>query len=119
MKRTYIVLTNALLTEHIVPLFPEITMIDDELLLDKKRLAFNNPQIRNRSLFTSLDFSKWNSNMRESETLGLFKSLDQLFGFNSCFTRIHEMFKTSFVYLLNGSYTPIYHSGKFVENLEG
>lgn len=54
MKRMYIVLTEALLAEHIV-LFPEITMIDDELLLlllDKKKLAFNNPQIRNRSLFT-------------------------------------------------------------------
>lgn len=57
--------------------------------------------------------------MRKFETLGLFKSFDQLFGFESCFTRTHEMFKTSFIYLLNGSYTPVYHFVKFIENLGG
>lgn len=117
VKRMYIVLTEALLSEHILPLFPEITMTDDELALDKKRLQFTDPTLAARSLYTSLDFSKWNSNMREAETRDLFQCFDQLFGFKNCFTRTHEMFKTSFMYLLNGSYLPQYIGGKFQTDL--
>ncbi|EFN64915.1 Large structural protein, partial [Camponotus floridanus] len=68
-------------------------------------------------LFTSLDFSKWNTNMRENETRDTFKMIDQLFGFTNCFQRTHEMFDTSCIYLLNGSYLPTYHSGEFKPDL--
>lgn len=107
VKRMYIVLTEALLAEHIIPLFPEITMVDDELSLDKKRLLFTRKIPHRFHLFTSLDFSKWNSNMREEETRPIFKSFDQLFGFNRVYQRTHEMFNSSYMYLLNGSYTPV------------
>lgn len=40
IKRMYIVLTDALLTDHLLSYFPEITMVDDELALDKKRVMF-------------------------------------------------------------------------------
>lgn len=111
----YIVLTEALLSEHILIFFPEITMMDDEISLDKKRLQFTSTDLIPRSLFTSLDFSKWNSNMREAETLPLFQCFDQLYGFKHCFTRTHEMFKDSFIYLLlNGSYIPQYKFNQFV-----
>ncbi|APG78710.1 RNA-dependent RNA polymerase [Hubei rhabdo-like virus 1] len=105
-KRMYIVLTEALLAEHILPYFPEITMVDDEISLDKKRLNFNSKRYKGRSLFTSLDFQKWNSYMREFETRGLFRCLDQLFGFINVYQRTHEMFDSSFIYLLNSSYMP-------------
>lgn len=68
VKRMYIVLTEALLSEHILIFFPEITMMDDEISLDKKRLQFTSTDLIPRSLFTSLDFSKWNSNMRSRNT---------------------------------------------------
>lgn len=116
-KRMYIVLTEALLAEHIIPLFPEITMVDDELSLDKKRLQFTRSQPGRVHLFTSLDFSKWNSNMRENETQPVFKSFDALFGFNRVYQRTHEMFKSSLMYLLNGSYTPKLQDGEFVQQL--
>ncbi|QHA33680.1 RdRp [Atrato Rhabdo-like virus 3] len=116
LKRMYIVLTEALLAEHILPFFPEITMTDDEISLDKKRYTFTKSRGRCFHLFTSLDFSKWNTNMREEETLPLFTSFDQMFGFTAVFSRTHEMFSTSFMYLLNGSYTPLYdpQTGTFI-----
>ncbi|QMP82144.1 RNA-dependent RNA polymerase [hymenopteran rhabdo-related virus 109] len=116
-KRMYIVLTEAMLAEHIVPLFPEITMTDDEISLDKKRGRFTQ-KIKNRiTLFTSLDFSKWNSNMREEETYYVFRDFDHLFGFQAVYTRTHEMFKNSFMYLLNGSYLPQVREGKLVADI--
>ncbi|QIS62334.1 RNA-dependent RNA polymerase [Primus virus] len=113
-KRMYIVLTEALIAEHILPLFPEITMTDDELSLDKKRLAFTRKRKDQFQLFTSLDFSKWNSNMRKEETLPVFRSFDQLFGFKALFQRTHEMFEDSFMYLLNGSYTPLVQNRRLI-----
>lgn len=117
IKRMYIVLTEALLSEHIIPLFPEITMVDDELSLDKKRYLFTKKIPNRYHLFTSLDFSKWNSNMREEETKPLFQSFDQLFGFQRVYQRTHEMFNTSFMYLLNGSYTPSLSGGKLTQGV--
>lgn len=99
IKRMYIVLTEALLSEHILKYFPEITMTDDEMSLDKKRLNFNDPKYIKYSLFTSLDFSKWNSNMREGDTKEMFSVFDELFGFNSCSSRTHELFNDSCMYL--------------------
>nr|DBA44345.1 TPA_asm: RdRp [Alphahymrhavirus sp. 'ectemnius'] len=104
-KRMYIVLTEALLAEYIIPYFPEITMIDDELSLDKKRYHFTQ-KTHHDSIMISLDFSKWNSNMRKNETLELFQSFDDMFGLTECFARTHEMFEKSKLYLLNGSYVP-------------
>ncbi|WAL01514.1 replication/transcription [Electric ant rhabdovirus] len=104
-KRMYIVLTEALLAEHVIPFFPEITMIDDELSLDKKRYQFTLKK-KFEQFIISLDFSKWNSNMRKNETLPLFKTLDEMFDFLNCFQRTHEMFEGSAAYLLNGTYLP-------------
>lgn len=117
VKRMYIVLTEALLSEHIIPLFPEITMVDDELSLDKKRYLFTKKSPNRFHVFTSLDFSKWNSNMREEETKPLFRSFDQLFGFRNVYQRTHEMFNTSYMYLLNGSYTPTISQGHLMSGV--
>lgn len=119
IKRMYIVLTEALLAEHILPLFPEITMVDDEISLDKKKHSFTNRKDKRLSFYTSLDFSKWNTNMREHETLSLFAAFDRLFGMTQVFSRTHEMFKDSFLYLLNGSYQPTLGSTGFVQDMGG
>nr|DBA44337.1 TPA_asm: RdRp [Cotesiavirus rhabdovi] len=119
VKRTYIVLTEALLAEHVLNYFPEITMIDDEMTLDKKRMMFNNPKFLEHALFTSLDFTKWNSYMRREETNGLFTCFDQMFGFDNVFQRTHEMFEGSFMYLLNGSYLPRWNGSHFVPDIGG
>jgi len=50
IKRMYIVLTEALLAEYILEYFPEITMTDDELCVDKKRLQFNSTILESRAL---------------------------------------------------------------------
>nr|UJY62998.1 RNA-dependent RNA polymerase [Frankliniella occidentalis associated mononegavirales virus 3] len=106
VKRMYIVLTEALLAQHILPYFPEITMLDDGITIDQKRFAFARPVESRTKLYTSIDFTKWNSNMREHETYPLFEAFDEMFGLPNCYTRTHEMFKDSVIYLLDGSYLP-------------
>ncbi|UHR49895.1 MAG: RNA-dependent RNA polymerase [Hangzhou rhabdovirus 1] len=110
-KRMYIVLTEALLAEHILVYFPEITMVDDEISLDKKRRLFTSSKWDGHRLFTCIDFQKWNSYMRELETKGIFKCFDNLFGFSNLYQRTHEMFNDSHIYLLNGSYMPTLSGG--------
>lgn len=36
IKRSYVVLTEKILADHVFPYFPEVTMVDDELSLEKK-----------------------------------------------------------------------------------
>ncbi|CAK9809393.1 RNA-directed RNA polymerase L [Anthophora plagiata] len=55
--------------------------------------------------------------MRDEETKDLYKDLDHLFGFKNVYSRTHEMFITSFIYLLNGSYTPKVRNRKLVPDL--
>ncbi|AVM86063.1 L protein [Chimay rhabdovirus] len=112
-KRMYVVLTEALLAEHLLPYYEEITMMDDYLTLLKKihRQTSDPEHTANRkNLFTVLDFEKWNSNMRKEETEELFTMFDQLFGLENVFTRSHEMFETSYLYLADGSYLPHFYT---------
>nr|WGF21061.1 L [Spodoptera frugiperda rhabdovirus] [Spodoptera frugiperda rhabdovirus] len=104
VKRSYVVITEKLLAEHLFPYFPEITMTDDELVLEKKRHAFNTE--RKNKFMVSLDFSKWNTNMRAPDTQPFYHTIDTMFGLENCFTRTHEMFYNSFLYLIDGSYLP-------------
>lgn len=104
IKRSYVVLTEKLIAEHIFPYFPEITMVDDELALEKKRLNFTTG--KESTIFISIDFSKWNTNMREPDTSPFYEILDQMFGFTNCFGRTHEMFFNSWLYLIDGTYLP-------------
>nr|QMP82336.1 RNA-dependent RNA polymerase [Blattodean rhabdo-related virus OKIAV14] len=109
-KRMYVVLTEALLAEYILPYFPEITMMDDSLTLTKK-MYYNTKDSQDdsrlaRIVFTIMDFQKWNSNMREAETRGLFSCFDSLFGLKNCYTRTHQMFNPGQLYLADGTYCP-------------
>lgn len=39
-KRMYLVLTEALISEHIIPYFHEVTITDDAITLTKKQIKF-------------------------------------------------------------------------------
>lgn len=119
-KRMYVVLTEAMLAEHIIPYFPEITMLDDHITLMKKMYSTTSGKQEERGsvpIYTSLDFEKWNSNMREEETKGFFKWFDGLFGMADVYTRTHEMFKDAQLYLADGTYLPRLGSdGRLIED---
>ncbi|ALU09129.1 RNA-dependent RNA polymerase [Gammahymrhavirus longicaudata] len=120
-KRMYVVLTESMLAEHILPYFPEITMLDSSTTLLKKMYYNTKDSARHRSrkginMYTSMDFQKWNSNMREEETLPIFKFLDGLFGLTDCYTRTHEMFAKAQLYLADGTYLPTIINNRLVED---
>lgn len=57
-------------------------------------------------IVTNLDFMKWNSYMREEETITIFSDFDDLFGLVNVFSRSHQVFNTCTFYLADGSITP-------------
>lgn len=113
-KRMYIVLTEAMIAEFIVPHFPQITMMDNALTLSKKffdktrDMAKHDSLITKRSynVVTNIDFKKWNTYMRKEETYSIFSAMDNLFGLSKCISRTHEMFEDSYMYLADGTYLP-------------
>ncbi|UCR92536.1 MAG: RdRp and L protein [Apis rhabdovirus 4] len=118
-KRMYVVLTEAMLAEHVLPYFPEITMIDDYITLMKKMYTVTSGKNSKGSIpiYTSIDFVKWNTHMRKEETWDIFEFLDQLFGISNIYTRTHEMFTNSQLYLADGTYIPTKNSqNQFIED---
>lgn len=118
-KRLYVVVTEALLAEHVLRYFPEITMTMDATSLNNKLFQNTRDQSEERnkyrpvdhvSVVVNMDFNKWNSFMREDETLPLFEDFDGLFGLVNVFSRTHEMFKDSTLYLADGTYTPQFNN---------
>ncbi|AYH53273.1 putative L protein [Trifolium pratense virus B] len=125
LMRVYVVITESMLSEHILPYFPQITMTDSQLDLTKKMYStVKNQSVRTRaagSIFDSktvcmsLDFEKWNGHMRKESTLGVFRSLGELFGMPELYNMTYDIFKDSFFYLADGSYVPmINEEGDFV-----
>ncbi|UHK03185.1 MAG: RNA-dependent RNA polymerase [Hangzhou rhabdovirus 3] len=105
-KRMYVVLTESLIADYILPYFPEITMKDTQSELLMRHYNQTNHMSSSSSdikIVINSDFEKWNTNMRENETLGVFKFMDQLFGFQSVISRTHELFK-GFIYLADSDY---------------
>lgn len=114
-KRMYIVLTEAMIAEYIIPHFPQITMMDDSITLSKK--FFDQTKIMAsdtlygskrsyKNIVTNIDFQKWNTYMRKEETYMIFQQMDKLFGYDNCISRTHEMFETAQLYLADGTFVP-------------
>uniref|UniRef100_A0AB38ZJM5 RNA-directed RNA polymerase L n=1 Tax=Anourosorex squamipes rhabdovirus TaxID=3139458 RepID=A0AB38ZJM5_9RHAB len=105
--RLYFVLTESMLADYVLPLFPQITMIDDVLKLSKKIYnATKEMSGKNENeaiIITNIDFEKWNSNMRGELANSIFSQLDQIFGFKQIYTRTHQIFKESTIYLTDGT----------------
>lgn len=110
--RMYIVSLGQLSADYLVPYFPEITMMDDALSLTRRLYRMTSPglksaDVKELEVTMNIDFEKWNSNMRAELTEGCFQFIDQLFGFTNCFSRVPEMFRTSYIYLADNSYLPV------------
>nr|DBA37137.1 TPA_asm: L [Pogostemom alphacytorhabdovirus 1_Sol] len=115
LMRVYVVVTESMLSEHILPHFPQITMTDDLLSLTKKTYTTVRNQARNKgkmrhratkTICMSLDFEKWNGHMRQEGTLYVFKELGNLFGKEDLYHVTYDIFKESYFYLADGSYVP-------------
>ncbi|DBA37191.1 TPA_asm: L [Rubus alphacytorhabdovirus 1] len=123
LMRVYVVVTESMISEHILPIFPQITMVDSLLDLSKKiygntRDQMANNQRRNKgakkTICMSLDFEKWNGHMRKNSTLYVFTSLGKLFGLDNLFNATYDLFEESFIYLADGSYVPEIEKDSFV-----
>ncbi|DBA36990.1 TPA_asm: L [Conopholis alphacytorhabdovirus 1] len=115
LMRVYVVITESMLSEHILPHFPQITMTDDLLSLTKKTYTTvkqqsgkkpSRGQVATKTVCMSLDFEKWNGHMRQESTLWVFKALGDLFGMEDLYHVTYDIFKESFFYLADGSYVP-------------
>ncbi|DBA37199.1 TPA_asm: L [Scutellaria alphacytorhabdovirus 1] len=115
LMRVYVVITESLLSEHILPLFPQITMTDNLLELNKKIYRNAKSQHKNsqstrrfgrRTVCMSLDFEKWNGHMRKESTFYIFKQLGLLYGLENLFNETYDIFSDSYIYLADGTYVP-------------
>ncbi|DBA36869.1 TPA_asm: L [Cuscuta gammacytorhabdovirus 1] len=115
--RCYTVVTESMIAEDILPAFPSITMTNDLLSLSKKiysvshRLAENSSAqkldiSRDISIIVNIDFEKWNLNFRKETTSGVFSAMGDLYGMPELFNRTYDIFRSSYIYLGDGSYTP-------------
>ncbi|UHK03291.1 MAG: RNA-dependent RNA polymerase [Hangzhou nephotettix cincticeps rhabdovirus 1] len=121
IKRLYIVLTEALIAEFILPLFPEITMTFNSVTLTQRLYSCTKGLGEEgkgyEEIVTNLDFLKWNSYMREEETLQIFSDFDDLFGIQNVFSRSHQLFNPCFFYLADGSITPLFDRDRMILDL--
>ncbi|DBA36883.1 TPA_asm: L [Epipactis gammacytorhabdovirus 1] len=113
--RNYIVTTESMLSEDILPAFPEITMTDNMLSLQKKIYAVSHQQASNSEVITSrlykditivvnIDFEKWNLNFRKETTFPIFEAIGDLYGMEHLYNRTYDIFQNSLIYLADGSY---------------
>lgn len=118
--RMYFVLTEALLADHILPYFPQITMTDGALVLMKKLFGITKNQRyktpNNVTIAMNIDFEKWNTNMRHEVVQPIFQEFDKLFGYTNLFQRTHPFFSDSWIYLADDSAQFDIREGDFVEN---
>ncbi|DBA36682.1 TPA_asm: L [Ipomoea betacytorhabdovirus 1] len=117
LLRSYIVVTESMLSNHIVDYIPGVTMTHSLLKLTKEMIKITWRQRTDseisRSFCLNMDFEKWNLNMRKESTYGVFRQLGLLFGMENLYNRTYDMFENSLIYLADGSYVP-----KLNENLQ-
>ncbi|DBA37034.1 TPA_asm: L [Geum alphacytorhabdovirus 1] len=116
LMRVYVVVTESMLSEHILPHFPQITMTDNQLDLTKKMYTNVRSQSAGikgsrkttdqKTVCMSLDFEKWNGHMRKEATLHVFSALGELFGMPDLYNQTYDIFRSSYFYLADGSYLP-------------
>nr|AFA36170.1 L-protein [Varicosavirus lactucae] len=115
--RYYFVLTEGLIADYILPHFPEITMKDSlNVLLKKMWESGGQRSIGSMDVNINIDFSKWNTNMREGPTSDTFREMDGIFGFKRLITRTHEIFNASLVYSASGKYLPTVENGRILDD---
>ncbi|DBA37145.1 TPA_asm: L [Pogostemom alphacytorhabdovirus 2] len=118
LLRVYVVVTEQLLSDHILEMFPQITMTDTLLDLTRKMYSTvkNQSSLKKRSskergwasrtVCISLDFEKWNGHMRKEMTKGVFTAIGELFGLPELYNSTYDLFSQCYYYLADGSYVP-------------
>ncbi|DBA36541.1 TPA_asm: L [Chrysanthemum trirhavirus 1] len=112
--RLYVVVTEEMLSDHILSYFPQITMTHSQLELTKSVFTATRHQSTDYSrkssnivtISISMDFEKWNIKMRKEATQYVFNQLGQLFGLDNLYTATHDILSRCFIYLADGSYSP-------------
>ncbi|BCS90308.1 L-protein [Vitis varicosavirus] len=104
--RMYVVLTEELIANHILPYFPEITMKDPLNVQTRKIWKVGGMGQYELNPNINIDFEKWNLNMRPEFTNGLFEQMDRMFGFSNLILRTHDIFRESYIYSCSGKYLP-------------
>ncbi|DBA36773.1 TPA_asm: L [Phellodendron betacytorhabdovirus 1] len=111
--RNYVVVSEHMIADDILPFFPQVTMTDDLLSLTKKIYSTTQSQRTNKvredsygrmpyykvSVCLNMDFEKWNLNMRMDSTYNVFLQMGKLYGMPNLFNRTYEIFEKSFIYL--------------------
>ncbi|AVV48080.1 probable RNA-dependent RNA polymerase [Wheat yellow striate virus] len=104
--RLYFTSTEELLGSKLLKYFPQITMSSNLLEMQEKMASMSKElRTQNRSVtyVINMDFVKWNQQMRESTCRGVFTELDKLFGLKGLYTRSHQIFKDSVLYIADGT----------------
>ncbi|KAI0986766.1 hypothetical protein GJ496_002753 [Pomphorhynchus laevis] len=99
--RSYVVITEEMIATDFLPLFPEITMKDDLQKLtermisatasEKRILGSINTKVSYKIFYMSIDFQKWNSNMRDDLVHDCFLFMNQLYGALSEIKQMHDV----------------------------
>nr|DAZ90807.1 TPA_asm: polyprotein [Sciadopitys virus 1_Chi] len=105
--RYYFVITEGLIADHLLPLFPQITMKDSLNKLQKRMWTAGGGSDSERfNVNVNIDFSKWNTNMRGKLMTPLFREMDRAFGLDKVIERTHDIFSQSLIYSCSGNYIP-------------
>nr|DBA36900.1 TPA_asm: L [Heliosperma gammacytorhabdovirus 1] len=115
--RNYIVTSESMLSDDILPAFPSITMTNSLLDLQKKIYSISHKQSLNSfdtsfntykdvTVIVNIDFEKWNLNFRRETTFPIFEALGDLYGLPHLYNRTYDIFENSLMYLADGSYKP-------------
>ncbi|DAZ87961.1 TPA_asm: L protein [Psilorhabdovirus 2] len=103
--RIYFVITELMIANHILPLFPSLTMTSSMNKVFKKMSdcvpGHGTDFLHHVTYAEHFDYEKWNNHQRYESTAPIFSVIDKSFGFNNVITRTHEFFQKSFVYFAN------------------
>ncbi|DAZ87956.1 TPA_asm: L protein [Psilorhabdovirus 1] len=103
--RLYFVTTELMISKHILPLFPSLTMTNSLNDIFKKMIAcvpgHGTDQSEHISYAEHFDYEKWNNHQRYESTAPIFRVIDKAFGLSNVITRTHEIFQQSFIYFAN------------------
>lgn len=121
--RLYFVITEALIAEHLLPYFPQITMSFTGLELQKTLFNVTKSQqyeskgdmAKKEYITLNIDFERWNLMMRDWLSRGLFREIDHLLGYNNLIQRTHEIFSSSTIYVADEEATIEVHDNDFVQ----
>nr|DBA36634.1 TPA_asm: L [Cucurbita betacytorhabdovirus 1] len=110
MLRSFIVVTESMLSDNILKFIPGITMTFSLLDLTKNMIkATWRQKVESpisQTFCINMDFQKWNLNMSEPATRDVFESLGRLFGLPTLYNKTYTIFENSIIYLADGSFIP-------------